>query len=137
MVNTVVDTKKFGHWVLYYISQNRLFYFDSFAMTPKDYGFDIESFYKSYPYDKIIVFNNQIQNDKSNVCGAYTIISSYLMCKNYSLRRIKSLFTKNTRRNDSYTTSFLYSLVGITLKCNRSFCPKAMFLGKCRKFCEC
>ena len=137
IVNSVTDLRKMGHWVLFYIKSFHLYFFDSFGLHPSEYGWDIGDFFEKYPLRKTIVFENAIQNDFSFVCGAYVIIFSYLTCKNYSIRRIKSLFSKNTRKNDSFIASYLYSLIGITISCNQMFCPNYMFFSNCRKFCKC
>ena len=126
-----------GHWILFFIKDFHLYYFDSFGFTPEDYGWDITDFFGSYPTCKTIVFVDPIQNEFSYVCGAYTILFSYLMCKNYSLGYIKSLFTRYRRKNDSYAVSYLYSLVGINLTCNPKYCPNHMYFGKCRAYCTC
>ena len=133
----MTDLRKMGHWVLFYIKSFHLYFFDSFGLHPSEYGWDIGDFFEKYPLRKTIVFEKAIQNDFSFVCGAYVIILSYLTCKNNSIRRIKSLFSKNTRKNDSFIASYLYSLIGITISCNQMFCPNYMFFSNCRKFCKC
>lgn len=137
IVNTIVDVRKMGHWILFYIRNHHLYFFDSFAFSPNDYEWDIADFFNTYPTNKTIVFSNQIQNELSYVCGVYTIFFGYFMSKKYSINRIKSIFTRNTRRNDSYVVSFLHSLVGITLTCEQKYCHAYMYSGKCRKYCDC
>jgi len=126
-----------GHWILFYIKDFRLYYFDSFGLSPIDYGWDIDHFYTTYTGYKTKVFHTAIQNDTSYVCGAYTIFISFYMSMDYSLFYIKSLFTRNRRRNDSFIVSRLYSLVGLDIECNQNFCSNLMFFEKCRKFCSC
>ena len=137
IVNTVTDLQKMGHWVLFYIKEFHLFFFDSFGLHATQYGSDIKNFFESYQYRKSLVFDHAIQNELSYLCGAYVLIFSYLKCKNYSVRQIKSLFTRNTRKNDSFIASYLYRLIGIKLSCNQMFCPKRMFFTSCRKYCVC
>ena len=137
IVNTITNVRKMGHWILFYIKNFRLYFFDSFAMSPVEYGWDIDSFFTSYPGYKTEVFQSPIQNDVSYVCGAYTIFFAHCMCMDYSLFHIKTLFTRNRRRNDSFVVSRVYSLVGLDIECKSDFCTSLMFFDKCRKYCLC
>ena len=126
-----------GHWVLFFIRNYHLYYFDSFGMNPEIYKGDISMFFKSFQGFKTIVFNKPIQNDFSYVCGAYTIILAYFMTKNNSINLIKSKFTKNTCRNDNFIVKKLYSVAGISLTCNQLLCPNEMSHINCKHYCEC
>ena len=137
IVNTIIDIRKMGHWVLLFIKDFCLYYFDSFGLSPVDYGWDIEHFYTSYPGYKAQVFHTPIQNDVSYVCGAYTIFFAHCMSMDYSLSHIRKLFTRNRRRNDSFIVSRIYSLVGMDVECQSNFCSNLMFFEKCRKYCSC
>ena len=126
-----------GHWILFYIKDFHLYYFDSFAISPIDYGWDINDFFRLYPGNKTEVFHVPIQNEVSFVCGGYTIIFAFYMSMDYTLSYIKSLFTRNRRKNDSFIVSRLYSLTGVNVTCHQNFCPNLMFYEKCRKYCSC
>ena len=63
IVNTIVNIKNMGHWILFFIKDFHLYYFDSFGFTPEDYGWDITDFFGSYPTCKTIVFVEPIQNE--------------------------------------------------------------------------
>ena len=126
-----------GHWILFYIRDYNLLFFDSFALEPRFYGWDIEEFYEMYPGCKSIMKNRPFQNEFSYVCAAYNIVISYLLSKNYSISRIKSMFTKNTRKNDSLVSNYMFSLVGVGLSCTQKFCPGIMFGSNCRNYCQC
>ena len=138
IVNTKTNlSRSMGHWILFYIRDYYLLFFDSFALEPRFYGWDIEEFYEMYPGCKSIMISRPLQNEFSYVCGAYCVVVSYLLSKNYTVKRIHSLFTKKTRKNDSYVSNYLYSLVGVSLSCNQQFCPGTMFGSTCRNYCSC
>ena len=53
IVNTKADlSRPMGHWILFYIRDYNLLFFDSIALEPKFYGWDIEEFYQLYPVCK-------------------------------------------------------------------------------------
>ena len=135
IVNTIQDIRKMGHWVLFFIRNFHLYFFDSFAMTPSIYGGDISNFFNSYHGYKTIVFKTPIQNDFSYVCGTYTIILAYFMTMDNSIPFIKSMFTRNTCKNDNFVVAKLYSLTGFTT--TRDQLSSHCYHVKCKKFCEC
>lgn len=139
IVNTLSSiSHSMGHWILFYIKDFILYYYDSFGMDPAMYGGDINKFYDEYPYYKIKAINNALQQDSSYVCGCYCITFAHLMAINYNLFRIKSLFSKNKLKNDSYVTNYLYGLVGLKFSCVQNFCTNIMLnQSSCKKYCCC
>ena len=99
IVNTLTrPSGKMGHWLLFFIKNYKLYFFDSFGLTPETYNWDINDFYHNYPYEKLTVFDKAIQNDSSYVGGSYVIFFAYSMCKEYSLCRIISTFTDKKKK---------------------------------------
>ena len=137
IVNTIYNVNKMGHWIMYYIKDFNIYFFDSYGSHPTEYGMCIEEFYNSYPYNKIIVFDREIQDDSSYVCGVYAIYFAYSMCNNKSINMIKKKFGKNRNKNDLFVTGFLYKLLGLSISCNKNYCPSIMHSHKCKKFCLC
>ena len=138
IVNTLNKvSQSMGHWILFFIRDFELLFFDSFAMTPEYYDWEIYDFFEAYPYKKKIVFNKPLQRDSSYTCGAYSITFAYYMTKGKTLYYIKSLFSNNKTKNDSYVVSFLYSLVGFQQNCSIELCPNVNFNNKCNMFCIC
>ena len=82
------------HWVVFYIEDYNLLFIDSFGVNPKSYDWYINDFYALYPGCKSMLINKLIRNEFSYVCGAYYVVISYLLSKNYTIKRIKSLFKK-------------------------------------------
>ena len=137
IVNTSINVNSMGHWLLFYIKDFNLYFFDSFGLAPFNYGGDVHSFFNKYNNFKTMVFNSPIQSDSSYVCGAYVIYFAYMMSRNYSYLILKKKFTKNKRKNDSIVSNFIYKITRTQIKCNSSFCPSYMFLTSCRKYCSC
>ena len=137
IVNTLNDANKIGHWILFFIKNMHLYYFDSFGNNPNNYGYRTSKFYNTYPKNKTIVFNSPVQADFSYFCGAYVIYFSYMMCLDYSTGFIKNKFTNNKKNNDKVVSRFVYKKSGIEHTCNSFFCPSYMFLTRCRQFCSC
>ena len=120
---------------MFYIKEYKLLFIDSSGMNPIFYGWDINDFYALYPRRKSMVLSKPVQNEFPYVCGGCCVVIPYLLSKNYTIKRVKSLFTENTRKNDAYATGYLYLLVGISLSCK--FCPEIMFVRGCRNYYSC
>ena len=112
-MNTENNDDNFGHLVLMYIRARTLYFIDSLASHPINYGGNIFKFYSNFNNHKRIVFTYPIQSPISNVCGAYAIIFALFMCKNKSLICIKSLFSKSCKnKNDIAVQKLLYKMSG-------------------------
>ena len=108
IMNTVSNPSTMGHWVLFYLRENTLFFFDSLARRPQFYGGFIHLIYKHFNGVKTCVFQKQIQMDTSLVCGAYCIYFALLMSKNNTIQYIKSRFGVNLYCNDLIVKRFIY-----------------------------
>ena len=87
-----------GHRFVLYNKDYNILFIDSFGINPKFYGRDIKDFYALYPGCKNMMLKKPIQNEFSYVCGAYCVVTSYFLSKNYTINRFKSVFIKNTRK---------------------------------------
>ena len=143
IVNTLPRHSKqtMGHWVLFLVKENILYFFDSFGFKPKLYGYNIKFFFENFPNHKEVVFDYPIQDKKSLYCGIYTIFFSYLLfIKNISTRMIKrkKLFSRIClERNDSYVKKFVFSKLKIKHSCNIDLCPGIIFETTCNRECIC
>ena len=81
VVNTMVDENCIGHWVLIYINDIYMYFFDSLGATPSYYGGDISKIFENTSKYRIIVFSEPIQSKNSSVCGAYVIFFCYEIIK--------------------------------------------------------
>ena len=57
IVNTTVKNSILGHWILYYIKDCVLYFFDSFGQPLDIYGLDIESCFTTCTGDSVRLFN--------------------------------------------------------------------------------
>ena len=136
IANTQSDVNTFGHWIMFWWSNDRIWFWDSFSFRPEDYGGAISSFYNSFQGQKILAIKHAIQSDKSYVCGAYCIYFAFKMCRN-RFKDLTNTFGRNRERNDQIVTRFFENLVGIKLECRTLYCPMAMFNQRCKYFCRC
>ena len=138
VVNTISSTHNIGHWVLFYIKDYCLYFFDSLGKDPEYYDGDIKKFYNQFMFDKLVVFRKQIQNSTSSVCGAYVIYFAYILFTCENVYRLKAKFTLQYVKNDKIVVNFVDKLFGIEQSCNINYCPVYMYMeNKCREDCKC
>ena len=85
-----------SHWVLAFIKNKKCFYFDSYGMPPLYKEF-YDFFKGDFHYNK-----QQLQHEKSSVCGLYVCYVGAQLCAGHSLQQIRKKFTKNYRLNDKF-----------------------------------
>ena len=107
VVNTMVDKSRIGHWVLIYIDDIYIYFFDSLGATPSYYGGDISKNFENTSRYRIIVFSEPIQSKTSSVCGAYVIFFGYELIRNKSIDSIKSKFKHSQFRNDRIVVKYM------------------------------
>ena len=138
VVNTLKNVGGIGHWVMFYILDYHMYFFDSLGKEPSYYTGDIYRVYNQHMFNKTIVFKNRIQNIYSSVCGAYVIYFAYEMFKHENICIIKSKFTLAYFKNDDIVVKYVNKLLGIDTTCNAKFCPMYMYLqNSCQKYCKC
>lgn len=138
IVNTSFNDNIIGHWVMMWIYDNVLYFFDSLGKSPFNYKGEILNFYLKYQGRKCLVFNIQIQSSFEYTCGAYCIFFAYTLTKNFSINSLHRKFkTYNTRYNDKLVKRFIYKVTKTQYTCNSLFCSEYMFLNGCRAKCEC
>ena len=122
IVNTITNVAKMGHWILFFMRNRELLFFDSFGLHPEVYNGSIYKFYCAYPGRKRIITNSALQNKFSLVCGAYVIYVAFMLSTNRSLCTTFSKFSSNTCKNDRFVVRFLYNVASIVLSCNDKIC---------------
>ena len=113
IVNNITNISKMGHWILFFMKNRELLFFDSFGLHPNVYKGDILKFYCSYSGRKRVITSYAIQNKFSLVCGVYVIYVGYMLSTDRTLCTIFSKFTCNTRKNDRIVVQFLYKISNI------------------------
>ena len=96
VVNT--DCGKGRHWVVLYVKDKTVEFFDSFGRNPKDVQ-NGDLFMQCIGDKTLVVTSKNVQHPKSYVCGWYCL--AYAMCRvKLSLLKFYQLFTDNQCRND-------------------------------------
>ena len=118
IVNTIKDPimEKIGHWVLFYIKDYKLYFFDSYGITPDWYGGDIAEFYYNHQFPSECVIRYELQQDSSFVCGIYCLFFCQKMYKNCPIKTIKNYFGCNKKNNDSLMMKYFYHVMGINFE---------------------
>ena len=98
-----------GHWILLFFRNKSLFFFDSFALDPSEYGGSIEYYFYNHNNSKYKMAKYQIQNINSLLCGAYCIYISSMLARNLPLKRIMKIFSRQTCQNDKFIQRFILS----------------------------
>ena len=68
-----------GHWILYYIKDVVLYFFDCLGQPLDIYGLDMELLFTAYTGDKVRVFNSPLQYDTYLLMGG-PLEDSLLAC---------------------------------------------------------
>ena len=96
VVNT--DCGKGRHWVVLYVQDETVEFFDSFGRHPKDVQ-NGDLFMQCIGDKTLVVTSKNVQHPKSYVCGWYCL--AYAMCRvKFSLHKLFQLFNDNRCRND-------------------------------------
>ena len=137
VVNSLKKVGDIGHWVMIYINQNNLYFFDSFGQMPAFYGGDITRIYDLYPHEKSVIFERPVQSFDSSVCGAYVIYFGYEMCRHSKPFLVKNSFSRFKRENDRKVVRYVDDKIGLKEVCCKNFCPRYMYNMPCKKNCKC
>ena len=123
IVNTVNTSNIMGHWVLFFVDNGILFYFDSLGRTPDEYGKNIQIFYLLFEGIKNIVFKKRVQAESTLTCGAYCLVFAHMISNGYSLRNIRRKFGISPNRNERFVVDYLFNMGKFKDRCIDSFCP--------------
>lgn len=125
------QASKMGHWVVFYVSDKCIYFFDTYALTPSLYSKYFRSFlnkHKDYPVFKLAAI---LQSDKTLVWGVYCIQFVYL-CNKIGLERT-SQFLKdnydlgNFLKNDRKVLTYAYRMFKMP-PCIKTFCQSSQGL---------
>ena len=138
IVNISFRNKKIGHWVVMYIYEKTLYFFDSYAKKPQFYGGNIDIFCKLFQGAIVFPVKKSIQEKGSFVCGGYSLYFAECIFKNMSISETMSIFSqKKPFENDVFIKNFVYSLIGSDKICKPQFCYRYMFNSDCNESCPC
>ena len=141
IINTLKENEsaqEIGHWIGFALqTPNRLLFFDSLGHHPSFYEGEINRIFSGFVGEKTIVFNRMLQSIDSYTCGGFVVYFCFMMSQNKSLYTIRNKFGRNKKINDKFVREFIAKTTGVSLKCNKEFCPSYMFMTSCSKYCCC
>ena len=95
VVNLDASTGPGSHWVCLYLKPEISEYFDSLGNAPHK----LESFLLDRGC-QYIYNSKKLQSEKSDVCGDFCILFSFLRCRGITLEKFLSLFSDDLILND-------------------------------------
>ena len=126
-----------GHWVLFHIQGNVIFFFDSFAMKPALYSDYFKLFLRAHPAFSLKLLNTRLQGANSLVCGAYVVQTSHWLSiygMNGLPRKLNKMYSKKYDENDSKVLRFVYRHFDMP-QCSKVFCDGLTYT-QCKKLCS-
>ena len=126
-----------GHWVLFHIQGDTIFFFDSFALKPALHSHYFKLFLSTHPAFSLKQLNNRLQGTHSLVCGAYVVQASHWLSiygMNGLSRELNRMYSKKYDENDSKVLRFVYSNFNIP-QCAKVFCDGLTY-AQCKKLCS-
>ena len=138
VVNTEENVKVIGHWVAFYINNNKIIFFDSFAMLPHTtYGGNISKLLHSFSH-RNVALTSRVQSLTSLVCGMHVIYFLHSISRKKTLIQItKNYSFSNRTKNDNFVTRYVFNLAGQRMMCSDFLCPKRDLNRKCERICTC
>lgn len=105
IVNTDPSYKKGEHWVaIFFDVWNEAVYFDSYGLSPA--GPEMIDFISK----NAVKWNHNtvcLQSFTSNVCGMYCIFYLFYKSREYKMKNILNMFSKDTLSNDAIVCNFV------------------------------
>lgn len=98
-----------GHWNGWWVEDDVVTFFDSFARSPLEFGHDYEHIlrhFKSFKYT-----SKHLQSLDSVVCGYYCIHFILLLSSGFSVKCFLNEYTQNTNENDLFVVKVINSLI--------------------------
>lgn len=138
IVNMLPSNSKIlmGHWlVIYALNKNNIEVFDSFG---KNLLFYNKRYFNKIASKNVVNNNKSVQNIDSLECGKFCLYFIAKRLAGFSMQKIKSGFSRNTRKNDEIVDSYYKSIKFNVLKnhkCTKISCSKREFL--CRNIVYC
>ena len=112
IVNTDNSSKSGSHWVLLYVTDQNIFFFDTFGRNYDDsemFPADFVKYMKKYIGNRKSKFNPRIlESLLGNACGQFCLY--YLFEKCLDARQILKPFTSDLKNNDMFVKRFVKSM---------------------------
>ena len=98
-----------GHWNAWWVEDEVVTFFDSFARSPLDFGHDYKHILGKFNSFKYL--NKHLQSHDSAVCGYYCIHYIFLLSAGFSAQCFLNEYTTNTGKNDLNVVKIINSLI--------------------------
>lgn len=129
-------SKNLGHWVTIININHKLYFIDSYGLSPMFYNKSINNIHNKINY----FLNKRLQSDSTTTCGSYTVFFIHLISYcNYNLSKFADILInnfnfKNLIKNDLYIIKYISKMYPYfnKRKCNKFFCNN-MFLSNYKK----
>jgi len=119
--------KRMGHWVLLYVENKVIHFFDSFAIHPNNYSTYFTRFLCNHKGFKLWLMQRPLQSAASHTCGAYVLYFMYVICSN-GLEALKNNLKRKFKnssalQNDRRILQFVYKKFSfLNSNCQETFC---------------
>ena len=116
-----------GHWVLVYIENRVIYFFDSFAMHPKNYSPYFTRFLLKHEGFDLWLMERQLQSASSHTCGAYVLYFMHVICTK-GLQALRTILKKDFKhssglQNDRFILLYVYKYFPwLHFNCQETFC---------------
>ena len=129
-------SRNLGHWVVVININYKLYFIDSYGLSPVFYNKNIKNNYSKINY----FLSSRLQSDSTTTCGSYAIFFIHLIsyCK-YDILEFTDIFLKvfnfnNLIKNDIYIIKYVSKMYPHfnKRKCNKFFCNNK-FLSNYKK----
>ena len=129
-------SKNLGHWVTIININHKLYFIDSYGLSPMFYNKNINNTHNKINY----FLNKRLQSDSTTTCGSYAVFFIHLISYcNYNLSKFTDILInnfnfKNLIKNDLYIIKYISKMYPYfnKKKCNKFFCNN-MFLSNYKK----
>ena len=107
VVNTEESYKSGSHWLLVYVTDDKVVFVDTFSRSPDYFNLSKELFSSKKP---VKTLKKQIQSFTSDICGGYVVYFSVRFCRGDNLDKIVKDFCANDlSKNDFLIANFIYN----------------------------
>lgn len=117
-----------GHWIVFYIANKCIYFFDSYGLEPRLYSKHFINFLKKNSTFTILKNTFRLQADDTLVCGVYCCVFVFLLGKLGIMKTClfitKSFSRKNFLNNDRKVIRYAYDHF-VMPQCTSTFKPNS------------
>ena len=106
IINSNANSPKYGHWVVLYVQQGWLEWFDSLALETGKYNAHIQHFINTHK-NNLHTAKRPIQHVNSDKCGYFILFYLFFKVRGIKLDTIVNMFSDNITENDVFLSERL------------------------------